>query len=123
MEEDVGEQFDGAGVVGGEEGGVEVGFLFGGAGVQVAAHALHAVDDAVGVAFFRPLEDGVFHEMGESRVLGGLVAGAGVDEDAEMGNRGGGGDVEQPETVTQSYNTVRHGSTVMVWIVFIISSL
>jgi hypothetical protein len=65
----------------------------------------------------------VFHKMGEARVLGGLVAGAGIDEDAEVGNGGRGGDVQQPETVTQPYNTVRDGSIVTVWMVLIISSL
>ena len=65
----------------------------------------------------------MFHEMGESGMLGGLVAGAGVNEDAEVGNGGRGGDMQQPQAVVKPYNTVRHGSMVTVWMVLIISSL
>ena len=64
--------------------GIDAGLLLGGVGVELAAHAVDAVEDMEGFAFFGAFENGVFDEMGKSLLVFGLVAGAHVDINPAM---------------------------------------
>ena len=82
------EKLDGAGIIGGEERGVEVRLLLGGAGIKVAAHTLHAVVDVPGVARRRALEEHMLHEMRHAIVLRpGFVARAAIHHKAAVHHR------------------------------------
>ena len=65
---DVGEKVKAALVMLFEEGGLKAGLFFGSEGVEVAAHVVKTAQDVVGLTVLRAFEDGVFHEMGSSRV-------------------------------------------------------
>ena len=84
MEEDVGEDFEGVAVLCRQEGGVKAGLLFGGAGVEFAAGVFDALGELVAVAVRGALEEGMFHKVGDAVQVVGFVAGAGVDDDAEV---------------------------------------
>ena len=63
---------------------MKAGLLFGGAGVEFAAGVFDALGELVAVAVGGALEEGVLHKMGDAVQVVGLVAGAGIDDDAEV---------------------------------------
>ena len=92
VEDDVQEQGDGAFQVLTQEGGIVDGFFFARVGVEVASHALHAVQDLHGCEALGALEGHVLHEVRHATLAVQLMARAGGHSDAridDIGGRGG----------------------------------
>ena len=53
--------------------------------MQVAAYVVEAAQDMVSLAILRSFENGVFHKMGKSVLVGLLVAGASFHHQHQMG--------------------------------------
>ena len=58
---------------------VEHSALLGGIGIQLTAHAFHAVENVPRAAVFRSLENGVFNKVGQAILAASLVTTAGID--------------------------------------------
>ena len=78
MEHDVGKQIHCPGDVLLQDGRIIYGALLVGVGIEVAAHALQAVENVPRLAPLSALEGDVLAEMGESFFARFLIAGAGV---------------------------------------------
>ena len=91
VEDDVHEQRQRAPEVLAEEGGVVDGLFLSGVGIEVAAHALHAVEDLHGGEVGSALEGHVFHEVCHAALAVELVACACGDGNACIDDVGGGG--------------------------------
>ncbi len=83
--DDVAQQFDGAGLIFGQHGRVVDRVLFAGEGVVVGPHLVELAIYVVGRAGRRALEHHVFEKMAHARDLVGLVASAGLHEEAQRG--------------------------------------
>src|SRR3712207_2090177 len=76
---DVGQHVDGPGSVFFQDGSVVNGVFFGGEGVEIAAHALQAIEHMPCPSAGSALESSVFAEVGQPLLAGCLVTCAGVD--------------------------------------------
>ena len=63
---------------------MKAGLLFGGGGVEFAAGVFDAFGELVAVAVGGAFEEGMLHKVGDAVQVVGFVAGAGVDDDAEV---------------------------------------
>ena len=102
VEDDVGQQVDGAAEVRLQHGGAVDCLLFVGEGVQFAAHALQPVGNLPGAAVFRPLEGHVFDEVCHARLGGSFVAGTHAHHVAAVHHLAVAFLVDNAQTVAQS---------------------
>ena len=81
---DVGKEVEAALVMLFEEGGLKAGLFFGGEGVEVAAYVVKTAQDVVGLTVLRALEDGMFHKVGESVLVGQFITCTGFYHQHQM---------------------------------------
>ena len=106
VEDDVGEQLQGTREILLQEGRVHHRLLLVGEGIEVAPHILHAVQYVPRAALRGTLEQHVLHEMGQARLVGLLVASAGIDGIAAVDHRCGRRGVDDAQAVCQCMGVV-----------------
>ena len=99
VEDDVQEQGDGALQVLAQEGGIVDGLFLARVGVEVAAHALHAVQDLHGCEALGALEGHVLHKVRHTALAVQLMARAGGHGNAGIDNIRGRGGQDDAKTV------------------------
>ena len=107
-EEHIGKEFEGAGGVLHGECGVDEGLLLCGVCIELAADGLETADDMPAAAAGCALEEHVLHEMSHALLIGQLIASAGIDRHAAIGNRHPLRHMEQAEAVGECVCAVFH---------------
>ena len=91
---------------------MEIGLFLGGTGIHVTAHRLHTADDTERIPLGGAFENRMLNKMRHAHLCFRLITGARIHQHPEMRNRGIQLLMDQPQTVLQPYNIVRHCSMV-----------
>ena len=99
VEDDVGEQFKSPGKVLLQKSRVHHRLFLVGESIEVATYILHAVEDVPCATLRGSFEEHVLHEVGKTRFIGLLIACAGINGIAAVGNSCGRGGVDDAQAV------------------------
>ena len=110
VEDNVGEEIHGSGYVLLQDGGIVYRALLVGVGIEVAAHALQAVEDMPSLASLGTLEGNVLAEVGQSLFARQLVAGASVYLIAALHHLAIRRQVDDAESIIECISIVFHSS-------------
>ena len=108
MNDNVGNQLQGALKMLFQDGGENAGLFLGGKRIQLAADAFEAGQDMVGLTLFSALKDGMLDEMRDAAAAILFIPRTGIYVDCNMGDRALRGNMQEPQAVMKCFDLKLH---------------